>query len=295
MYTIGEFARLGGVSIRMLRHYDGLGLLPPALVDPDTGYRSYRASQLARLNRIVALRDVGFGLQQIGRLLDDVTVEELRGMLALRRAQLEDDLAEGSARLRGVDARLRTIEQEDTMPDDVSIKPLPQQCVAAIGRRADGFGPENLAPILSPAYLDLEACLAGSHVAPIGPRFAFYTGDSETNDLFAFAARPVDEGVIRIQPPAEVYILDAIPRAASVVREGTLEEIYSNLYSDLGRWIEENGFEHVGSGRDVLLEDSEDPGAVIVVEVQWPIRRPDEPPPDVTPKRVGRDDPLRRP
>jgi DNA-binding transcriptional MerR regulator len=288
MYTIGEFARLGGVSIRMLRHYDELGLLPPALVDPDTGYRSYRASQLTRLNRIVALKDVGFALRQIRHLLDDVTVEELRGMLALRRAQLEDDLAEGSARLRGVEARLRAIEQEESMPDDVSIKPLPQQCVAAIGRRAHGFGPENLAPILSPAYLDLEACLARSHVAPIGPRFAFYTGDSETNDLFAFAARPVDERVMQIQSPAELYVLDAIPRAATVVREGTLEQIYSNLYADLGRWIEENGFEPVGSGRDVLVEDSEDPDAVIVVEVQWPIRGPDEPAPDVAPKRVAR-------
>jgi DNA-binding transcriptional MerR regulator len=50
MFTIGEFARHGRVSVRMLRHYDGIGLLRPASVDPASGYRFYQASQLAELN-----------------------------------------------------------------------------------------------------------------------------------------------------------------------------------------------------------------------------------------------------
>ena len=71
MIHIGEFARLGQVSMRMLRHYDQLGLLTPDRVDPWTGYRSYSAGQLARLNRIVALKGLGFPLTQVARLLDD--------------------------------------------------------------------------------------------------------------------------------------------------------------------------------------------------------------------------------
>ncbi|MGE5131774.1 MAG: MerR family transcriptional regulator [Gemmatimonadota bacterium] len=55
MFSIGEFARLGAVSIRTLRHHDEIGLLPPAEADPVTGYRSYSAEQLRQLNRIVAL------------------------------------------------------------------------------------------------------------------------------------------------------------------------------------------------------------------------------------------------
>lgn len=66
MFSIGEFARLGAVSIRALRHYDEIGLLPPAEVDPATGYRSYSAKQLRQLNRIVALKDIGLTLGQIG-------------------------------------------------------------------------------------------------------------------------------------------------------------------------------------------------------------------------------------
>ncbi|MGZ8717745.1 MAG: MerR family transcriptional regulator [Aeromicrobium sp.] len=63
-------ARLGRVSVRMLRHYDAIGLLHPAHVDDVTGYLSYRASQLARLNRINALKDLVLTLQQVQDILD---------------------------------------------------------------------------------------------------------------------------------------------------------------------------------------------------------------------------------
>jgi DNA-binding transcriptional MerR regulator len=69
MFSIGEFARLGTVSVRTLRHYDEIGLLRPARVDPETGYRSYSAGQLAQLNRIIALKDLGFSLEQANHLL----------------------------------------------------------------------------------------------------------------------------------------------------------------------------------------------------------------------------------
>jgi DNA-binding transcriptional MerR regulator len=65
MFSIGEFARHGRVSVRMLRHYDAIGLLRPACVDPASGYRFYQASQLAELNRLVALKELGFTLQQV--------------------------------------------------------------------------------------------------------------------------------------------------------------------------------------------------------------------------------------
>src|SRR5579859_4323603 len=74
MFSIGEFARLGGVSVRTLRHYDEIGLLPPATVDPDTGYRGYTARQLTQLNRILALKELGLSLTQARRLLNGVTV-----------------------------------------------------------------------------------------------------------------------------------------------------------------------------------------------------------------------------
>ena len=71
MLSIGHFARHGRVSVRMLRHYDAIGLLQPAYDDQVTGYRSYDAEQLSRLNRIVALKGLGFTLQQVQSILDD--------------------------------------------------------------------------------------------------------------------------------------------------------------------------------------------------------------------------------
>ncbi|MFD6215421.1 MerR family transcriptional regulator, partial [Nocardia salmonicida] len=70
MFSIGDFARHGQVSVRMLRHYDAVGLLPPARVDAATGYRFYAAAQLARLNRLIALKELGFTLEQVGRMLE---------------------------------------------------------------------------------------------------------------------------------------------------------------------------------------------------------------------------------
>lgn len=87
MFTIGVFARHGRVSVRMLRHYDAIGLLLPAEVDPHSGYRYYAAGQLSQLNRIIALRELGFGLEQIAVMLDErIGPAQLRGMLRLRQA-----------------------------------------------------------------------------------------------------------------------------------------------------------------------------------------------------------------
>src|SRR3954468_5206225 len=124
MLNIGEFARLGQVSPRMLRHYDELGLLEPDRVDPATGYRSYTASQLGRLHRIVALRDLGFSLEQIGQVrAEEPSVEELRGMLRMRRAQIEQTVGEEQERLRRVEAHLRALEGSSAVDvQDIVIK-----------------------------------------------------------------------------------------------------------------------------------------------------------------------------
>jgi DNA-binding transcriptional MerR regulator len=61
-----------------------MGLLKPMQVDDFTGYRYYSASQLPRLNRILALKDLGFSLEQIAQLLDhEIEVAKLRSMMSL--------------------------------------------------------------------------------------------------------------------------------------------------------------------------------------------------------------------
>src|SRR5271155_1677658 len=140
MFSIGEFARLGTVSVRTLRHYDEIGLLRPARVDPETGYRGYSADQLGQLNRIIALKELGLSLAQVRRLLGGITLEELQGMLMLRRAQLETELDAYKNKLLGVEARLRYIARECTVPaDDITVKKIPAMGVIAIAAPGSGL------------------------------------------------------------------------------------------------------------------------------------------------------------
>ena len=86
MLKIGDFSKLSLVSVKALRYYDELGLLKPVQVDEFTGYRYYSTSQLTRLNRILALKDLGLALEQIAQLLDqDLTPDQVRGMLKLKQ------------------------------------------------------------------------------------------------------------------------------------------------------------------------------------------------------------------
>jgi DNA-binding transcriptional MerR regulator len=85
---IGDFARLIQVSVVTLRHYDEIGLFKPAVVDRQNGYRYYSVAQLPRLYRILALKDLGFSLEQIDKVLSGLTLEQLRGMLKMKQAEV---------------------------------------------------------------------------------------------------------------------------------------------------------------------------------------------------------------
>ena len=123
MYGIGTVARLAQVSVRTLRYYDELGLLRPVWTDPETGHRWYSSDQLPRLHRILALRDLGVALADIGRLLDDgVSAEELRGILLLRRAEASERMEAEAERLTRVEARLEQLKERDMADYDVVVK-----------------------------------------------------------------------------------------------------------------------------------------------------------------------------
>lgn len=274
MFSIGEFARLGSVSVRTLRHYDDVGLLLPAQVDEVTGYRRYSAHQLPLLNRIVALKELGFSLEQIRALTGDVTVEELRGMLRLRKAELETDLGEQQARLQRVEARLREIEREGEMPrHDFIVKSLPAQRVAAIGIPAPGFGPTNLEPILGPGILRLYEILQANGVDVLGQAFAFYKGDPERGDLVAYCALPIGDQTVELPEPVEIIELPPVEAALTVAGPGV--DLYPGTYPEMARWIEDNGYEIGGHGRDVFVSTSRPESAEeLLMEIQWPLKRP---------------------
>jgi len=291
MFTIGEFARLGDISIRMLRHYDEMGLLTPTRVDPVTGYRRYSIAQLRELNRIVALRGLGFSLAEVGQLLSGITAGELRGMLLLRRADLERQLEMDRVRLIRVQARLRAIEREDELADDIIVKTAATLRLLAVARSIPGFGPDNIAPVLNPGYDELRDIVADLGLDPSRIYLSCYDGVDA--DITMFVGTPVPDTVTDAKEPAEIVVLPGV-EVASCVRQGTARDVYPRIVHDVMTWIEVHGYEHVGPGRDFYLEINDDDPGKQVFEIQAPLRRPTDPVPAVAPRRLPADRAARR-
>lgn len=136
MFKIGDFSKLVQVTVKALHLYDEIGLLKPARVDPENGYRYYSAEQIPRVNRILVFKNLGFTLEQVALMLDGgVNAEQIREMLLARRSQLESQLRSESEKLALVEARLRLIENkgEDIMSQhEVLIKSVEPVTVYAV-------------------------------------------------------------------------------------------------------------------------------------------------------------------
>jgi DNA-binding transcriptional MerR regulator len=271
MFSIGDFARHGRVSVRMLRHYDALGLLRPAHVDRQSGYRSYDAAQLSRLNRIVALKELGFTLQQVGSILDDkVSVGELRGMLRLRQAELHAQISTDTARLARVEARLRIIESEGAMPaDDVQIKRIPAVRVAELTAIADSFEPESISPVIGPLYDRLFQDLGQTGVTPAGPGIAYYSdATAPEGAVVVHAAVPVNAEPAPGQP-FTIVDLPEVEQAATIVHRGSMDDVMPTIQS-LAQWIEANGYRSLTYNRELYL-DCDGDRSTWVSELQEPV------------------------
>jgi DNA-binding transcriptional MerR regulator len=132
MFRTEEFSNIARVSKRLLQYYGEIDLLKPAHIDPQTGYRYYSAKQLPRLNRILALKEVGLSLEQIAQMLRaDVSDEAIRGMLLRKRAELEQTLRDDLRRLQQLEARLRQNQSAETGPD-VVLRAIPAQLFLAV-------------------------------------------------------------------------------------------------------------------------------------------------------------------
>lgn len=250
MFIIGDFARWGRVSVRMLRHYDALGLLRPARVDPGTGYRHYEAAQLDRLNRIVALKDLGFTLEQVASLLDErIGTEQLRGMLRLRRAEAEAELAAARRRLSGIEARLSAIETEGSTGGEVVVKRIPAVRVAELTAVAASYESSDITPVIRPLYDRLFRTLEAAGVTPAGPAVSSYEDDGD--GVRVHAAVPVPADAVRHRD-LTVVDLPAI-EAATVIHHGPLDDADA-VVQTLARWIDANGFASTGYAREVSLE-----------------------------------------
>ena len=133
MLRIGEFSKLSRVSIRMLRHYDDIGLLNPVYIDNFTGYRYYSPEQLPVVGRITALRDMGFTLVSIVKILEIYEDREQLDMyLADRQFELKEIMETTEPQMRLLDTARERLRKEQNMSYDVSIKTIPERYAATV-------------------------------------------------------------------------------------------------------------------------------------------------------------------
>ncbi len=277
-FSVGDLARLTGVSVRMLRHYDEIGLLPPARVDSRTNYRYYDTERLGRLRRILALRELGFSLQQVGALISEhVSSEELRGMLRLRSVELANELAIGQQRLARVEVLIQQIEKENNMTtktftdSDVTLKPVPRMLVGQISAVADGFGPEHIGPVLGPLYPMLFERVSAGGLTTIGPPIAYYLDAPSGDGILVHAAAPImSQGATEaVIDGLEIVTLPAIDSAATVVHHGSMVTI-EETYMAIMEWLGNHQLATVGYSREVYLDCPEDQNKW-VTEIQYAV------------------------
>lgn len=130
LLPIGRFARLSGLSVGALRHYDELDLLRPANVDPFTGYRRYRRDQLDEALLVARLRDLEMPLGEIRTVLAADDPAERRRIVEVHR----DRVQARATRLHWVLHQLRVFDRSGTKEDLMSTPPMPPEIDPATRR-----------------------------------------------------------------------------------------------------------------------------------------------------------------
>lgn len=237
MFRIGEFSKLSQVTVKTLRYYDEIGLLKPAKVDPSTGYRYYSADQLPRLNRILALKDLGLSLAQVTRLVDgDLPPAQIRGMLRMKQTELQEQVQEEQARLAWVEWRLKQIEQEGSMStQEVVLKKIPAMIVASVRDVLPTYSDVNR------LYGGVFAYLGQHKVRPAGPPLAiYYDQEYRERDVDVEAAVPV-VGAVPEGKRVKVHQLLVVEEMACIVHQGSYDTV-GEAYNRLMAWVEANGY-----------------------------------------------------
>jgi DNA-binding transcriptional MerR regulator len=276
MFRIGDFSRIARVSARLLRFYDEIGLFVPAHVDPQSGYRFYTVAQLADLNRILVLKDLGFELEQVRDILrTQVSTAELRNLLLLRRTDVEKTLATEAQRLRQIETRIAQLESDGALSvDDVVVRAEPARDIVSLRRTVPSFAAAR-GLILELRDLARPLLRKGPSQDGKGPTLLgiAHSAQFEQDEIDVEFGFILPEGS-SIEPPRGSVLgrrtLEAVARMAVCVRVGLPEDAHL-VTAKIGKFLEAGGESLAGPSREVFLRPP-DPERMheSVVEMQFP-------------------------
>ncbi|NTV89333.1 MAG: MerR family transcriptional regulator [Clostridiales bacterium] len=236
MYRIGMFSKINKVTIKTLRYYDEAGLLKPAFVDEENGYRYYTSEQLPGLQKILALRQMGFSIDEITAITSG---RDVAGIFEQRRHELEAEIEENRQQLTRIEHYLVTVKEDFNMEYQVIIKELPEVIVYSkrmvIPNYDAYFG-------LIPAIGE-EMKRTNPDIKCLVPEYCFimyHDGEYRDKDIDVEFCEAVtsfgkDTGEIKFKT------INKVPEAACVYHKGpysTLGSAYACIY----KWISDNGY-----------------------------------------------------
>ena len=235
MLKIGDFSKLSRVSIRMLRHYDDIGLLKPARTDALTGYRYYREDQLVVMGRITALKDMGFSLADIIRILDVYDDRDrLDAFLSAREEELSRLSEETERRLVLLEAARKRLRKEQNMKYDVTVRTIPERHAATVQMVVPHYEDEGvlwgmMAECGKP-LIPADPCLAAA---------AFLDSEYREENVEIMVSMTV-KGTYEDTEHVKFKTLPAV-RVASCVIKGNYDQM-ADATAAVVSWIDGNGY-----------------------------------------------------
>lgn len=270
MYRIGMFSKMNKVTVKALRYYDEIGLLKPAHIDDLSGYRYYTSEQLPVLYQLLALKQMGFSMEEIAKVQKGLPVEKL---LYTRKQQLLQSLAENTMKLAQVEHYLNSEKEGFYMKYNVVIKDLPEVIVASMRKIVESY--EDFFRIVPPMGKEMGrlGCVCAL------PEYCFniyHDGEYKEENIDV----EVCEAVVEARQESDMVKfrkIDYVPQAACVLHKGPYSTLRS-AYGAVMKWMEDNGYEPADNPRESYIDgiwnkDSEEDW---LTEIQFPVRKKEE-------------------
>ncbi len=234
MFRIGEFSKIAQVSIRMLRYYDEQKLLIPSAVNSENGYRMYEAKQIEQLNRIVLLRDMGFGVKEIRAMLSDWNPDLLKSYLSEQLDKTQDAIRTEKNRLQQLQGFMRDLEKQQKQPDiQIVMKQLPAQQVVSIRRVMKDYYCER------DLWMEMGETLKSIKNLETYPSFSIYHDlDYREQEVDIEVCIAMEQAIL----PAGAVIsrqVDCVDCAACFMIYGSYSNI-SYAYKEFAFWLEQH-------------------------------------------------------
>lgn len=264
LYKIGMFSQMNRITVKALRYYDDVGILKPEYVDEQSGYRYYTSKQLPQLHTILALRDMGFGINDIQQILKGASEQE---MLHKKKRELMRDLASIYTKLSSIESYLA--DPNHTNEYRIIMKSLPKVSIASMTRTIDGY--QELFDLMPLFGLEMEK--VGCECAEPEYCFTIYHDDEyRETDIHAEFCQAIDS-IKTSTPLVSCKVLEEVPLAACVLHKGPYHTL-PNAYRYIVQYIEENGYEIIGHQRESYIDGiwNQDHEEDWLTELQFPVR-----------------------